>query len=216
MAIICPQVRSLLHNDGAAHKVKTKEEDSQVDQKQRYFYILTGGPGSGKSSLIEALHRQGYARSIEAGRGIIQDQVAIGGRALPWSDPLLFAEMMLSWEMRSYQIAQESSGPAFFDRGVPDVLGYLRLLDIPAPEHMRKAAEVFRYNRTVFIAPPWREIFCQDRERKQDFGEAVRTYESMIATYTDFDYELVEVPRLPLEERLSFILHRIPPSTGGV
>jgi len=187
-----------------------------VDQKERYFYILTGGPGSGKSSLIEALHRQGYTRSIEAGRGIIQDQVAIGGRALPWSDPLLFAELMLSWEMRSYRLARESSGPVFFDRGLPDVLGYLRLLNILAPEHMRKAAEIFRYNRAVFIAPPWREIFCQDRERKQDFDEAVRTYESMVATYTALDYELVEVPRLPLEERLSFILQRIRVNTRGV
>jgi len=194
----------------------TKKEDDRLDPKQRHFYILTGGPGSGKSSLIEALHRQGYARSIEAGRGIIQDQVAIGGGALPWSDPLLFAELMLSWEMRSYQIAQESPGPVFFDRGVPDVLGYLRLLDIRAPGHMRKAAEIFRYNRTVFIAPPWREIFCQDRERKQDFDEAVRTCESMIATYRDFDYEPVEVPRLPLQQRLSFILHRIARSPGGV
>jgi predicted ATPase len=187
-----------------------------VEQEERYFYILTGGPGSGKSSLIEALHRQGYARSIEAGRGIIQHQVAIRGRALPWSDPLLFAELMLSWEMRSYQIAQESSGPVFFDRGVPDVLGYLRLLNIRAPGHMRKAAEIFRYNRTVFLAPPWREIFSQDRERKQDFDEAVRTHEAMIATYTAFDYELVEVPRLPLEQRLSFILRRIRESTRGV
>ena len=67
------------------------------------FFVVTGGPGSGKSTLIDALERAGCARSVEGGRGIIQDQVAIGGTALPWSDPSAFAELMLSWEMRSYR-----------------------------------------------------------------------------------------------------------------
>lgn len=75
---------------------------------------------------------------------------------------------MLSWEMRSYRIAQETIGPVFIDRGVPDVLGYLGLVGIPVSDHARNAAKEFRYNTTVFIAPPWREIFSQDHERKQD------------------------------------------------
>ncbi len=48
--------------------------------------VLTGGPGSGKSTLIEVLHRRGYPHSQEAGRAIIQEQVSIGGNALPWGD----------------------------------------------------------------------------------------------------------------------------------
>ena len=46
------------------------------------FFVITGGPGSGKSALIEAIQRSGYVTSVEAGRGIIRDQVAIGGNAL--------------------------------------------------------------------------------------------------------------------------------------
>lgn len=180
------------------------------------FFVLTGGPGSGKSTLIEALRQAGYARSIEAGRSIIRDQVATDGRALPWSDPLAFAELMLSWEIRSYRTAQDCSGPVFFDRGLPDVVGYLRLLGLPVPEHMHKAAATFRYNHTAFIAPPWREIFTEDRERKQDFNEAVRTYQSMVETYTELGYELVEIPRAPLEERLSFILQHVSTLNGPV
>lgn len=182
-----------------------------MTQNAERFYILTGGPGSGKSSLIAALHDRGYAYSIEAGRGVIQDQVAIGGDGLPWSNPGFFAELMLSWEMRSYHLAEQSPGTVFFDRGIPDVLGYLRLLGQNPPRYMRKAAEVFRYNRSVYIAPPWPEIFRQDRERKQDFEEAVRTYDAMVETYTDLDYELVEIPPAPIAERLSFVLS----SLGG-
>jgi predicted ATPase len=33
--------------------------------------------------------------------------------------------MMLVLEMRSYHMAEEQAGLVFFDRGVPDVLGYL-------------------------------------------------------------------------------------------
>jgi predicted ATPase len=59
---------------------------------------------------------------------------------------------------------------------------------------MHKAADSFRYHHRVFIAPPWREIFQQDRERKQDFDEAVRTYDALVATYTDLGYDLVKIP----------------------
>lgn len=173
------------------------------------FYIITGGPGSGKTTVIEALRARGFHCSVEAGRGIIQDQVAIDGRALPWRDPLLFAELMLSWEMRSYRLAGLTHGPVFFDRGVPDVLGYLRLMNIPAPEHMQKAATEFCYNRTVFVAPPWREVFHQDVERKQDFDEAQRTYDALASTYTSLGCQLVELPCTGVKERCQFILDRL-------
>jgi predicted ATPase len=180
-----------------------------VPENAARFFVITGGPGSGKSALIDALQSAGYARSVEAGRGIIQDQVAIGGSALPWNDPALLAEMMLCWEMRSYHAAETQNGPVFFDRGVPDVLGYLRLMNLPPPEHVEKAANIFRYNRRVFIAPPWQEIFRQDNERKQDFQEAERTYDALVATYTELGYTLVEIPRGPVADRVRFLLSNL-------
>jgi predicted ATPase len=56
------------------------------------FYIITGGPGSGKSTLIEALAAEGFHHMPEAGRAIIRDQVAIGGTALPWADRAALAQ----------------------------------------------------------------------------------------------------------------------------
>jgi predicted ATPase len=173
------------------------------------FFAITGGPGSGKTTLLSALEASGQFCLPEAGRAIIQAQVAIGGSALPWSDPGAFAELMLSWEIRSHQMAEAADGLAFFDRGVPDVAGYFRLTGLPVPAHVEKAVEIYRYNRTVFIAPPWPKIFTQDRERKQDFGEAVRTYDALVATYSASGYELIELPRAPVEERAAFVLRTV-------
>jgi predicted ATPase len=183
--------------------------NNQTANRCSRFHIITGGPGSGKSSIIEGLCRRGFSSAPEAGRAIIQDQVAIEGRALPWSDRLLFAELMLSWDIRSYHLAEEHDSPMFFDRGIPDVLGYLRLSSIPVPEHMKKAADLFLYSRTVFIAPPWKEIFRQDRERKQDFDEAVRTYEALASVYKGLGYDLVALPQRSIDGRVDFILDRV-------
>lgn len=173
------------------------------------FIVITGGPGSGKSSLIDALASFGYARTIEAGRAIIQQQLAIGGYALPQTEPALFAEMMLTWEMRSYEEATRLPGLVFFDRGVPDVQGYVHLMQLAVPRHVENAVQRYRYNRRVFIAPPWAEIFTQDAERKQTFDEAVRTYEALARTYESLDYELVKLPQAPVSERAEFVLSRI-------
>ncbi len=145
----------------------------------------------------------------EAGRAIIQDQVLIGGSALPWADRLSFAELMLGWELRSYHEACSCTEPVFFDRGVPDVIGYLRVCGLDVPRHMLTAADKFRYNKRVFLAPPWREIFHEDTERKQSWEEAVATFEAMVRTYETFDYEIVPLPLASLEERAKFVLEQL-------
>lgn len=174
------------------------------------FIIISGGPGSGKSTLIDALEQKGFSRSVEAGRAVIQHQVRIGGKALPWADRVLFAELMLSWEMRSYDRAREKKGPVFFDRGIPDVLGYLTLCGLPIPQHMHRAALMIRYNRTVFLAPPWEEIFAQDNERKQSFAEATQTFEAMENTYRKLGYEIALLPKSSVQERVHFIAQSLP------
>lgn len=61
-------VKSLFHADNAVHE---------------RFFVLTGGPGSGKSTLVDAVARLGYGRTLEAGRAIIQHQQAIRAEASP-------------------------------------------------------------------------------------------------------------------------------------
>lgn len=185
-----------------------KHEDESMNAHNN-FHIISGGPGSGKSSLLTALKDLGYTTMPEAGRAIIQDQVLIGGSALPWADRQAFAELMLGWELRSYHEASSLEGPIFFDRGVPDVVGYLRVCGLDVPAHIQSAAEQFRYNRRVFLAPPWREIFHEDEERKQSWAEAVATFEAMVNTYEALGYEIALLPLISVEERVAFVREHI-------
>lgn len=179
-----------------------------------HLFVITGGPGSGKSSLVEALSAQGFRHMPEAGRAIIQDQVGIGGDAVPWQNRAAFAELMLGWEMRSYREAMHSETPVIFDRGVPDVLGYLALCHLPAAAHMHKAAELYRYNRTVFITPHWPAIFTQDAERKQSAQEAAATCDVMRQTYGALGYRVVDVPLAPVAVRAAFVARVV--AAGGL
>ena len=127
------------------------------------FFVLTGGPGSGKTTLIDALKKRGYATTDEAGRGVIREEVENGGDAVPWIDRERFAERMFEWELRSYRDAERQDGPVFFDRGLPDTIGYLKLEGLDVPAWMEEEAWRLRYNARVFIAPPWKEIYGRAR-----------------------------------------------------
>ena len=112
---------------------------------------------------------------------------------------------MLSWELRSYKEALEFNQPVLFDRGVPDIAGYLRHCGLPVPAPVLRAADLYRYNRRVFVAPPWQQIFVRDEERKQTFAEAQATFEAISGAYISFGYELVPLPLASVEERAQFV-----------
>lgn len=173
------------------------------------FFVLTGGPGSGKSTLIAALAARGFNVAPEAGRAIIRQQMRIDGAALPWQDRAAFADAMLIHDMRSHDEMAAAAGPVFFDRGIPDVAGYLTLCGLPVPAHIVRACAAFRYARDVFVAPPWREIFASDAERRQDWDEAVRTHGVMARIYPEFGYRLLDLPLADVDARADFVLRHV-------
>ena len=91
----------------------------------------------------------------------------------------------------------------------------LNLSDLPVPVHAVAAARLFRYARTVFIAPPWPQIFRNDAERHQTLEEAERTYEAMVEVYTALGYTLVPLPLVSVEERVRFVTDYVANALGG-
>ena len=118
-----------------------------------HFFVVTGGPGAGKTSLITELARRGFHTIPESGRAIIREEMAIGGDALPWGNRTAYAERMLQQDLHAYSAAQALPSPVIFDRGIPDIMGYLTLCGLPVPPHVTAAAEKTLYNRRVFLAP---------------------------------------------------------------
>ena len=173
------------------------------------FYILTGGPGAGKTTLLEALKSLGYFGVDEVARKIIQEQHLIGGDALHEGDQRKFADLMLTRSIAAYEQVAERAAPVFFDRGLPELVGYGPLVGHETPAYFHKAAALFRFNKRVFILPPWPEIYGQDDERKQDFAEAVASWRLSAETYPKLGYELVEVPKMSIADRVDFVLAHI-------
>ncbi len=170
------------------------------------FFVLTGGPGSGKTTLLDRLAAcEGMKVMAEAGRAIIRDQVAIGGKALPWNDRAAYAELMLASDMRSHREARAQPGIFLFDRAVPDVIGYLMLCGLPIPQHVESAGRLFRYSTKVFVAPPWRDVYETDEERKQSFETAEATHDAMVEVYCSLGYELIELPRASIKDRIALV-----------
>ncbi|NWK95699.1 ATPase [Sphingobium lactosutens] len=167
--------------------------------------VITGGPGSGKTSLVEGLAMQGIRTMPEAGRAIIRAQHAIGGPALPSRDPIAFAEQMLGWELRSYAEAADRPELTLFDRGIPDIIGHLRLCSLPVPDHVLTAARLHRYARRIFLAPHWPSIYHGDDERTQSEAEAAATCAIMRRVYAELGYEVIDLPFVPLSERIAFV-----------
>lgn len=168
--------------------------------------IVTGGPGMGKTSVINHLETLGYRCMHESGRAIIRHQLETGGTNLPWMNREGYADDMFKQALLDYSAAVESGLLTFFDRGLPDTIGYLTLCGLPVPKAMSTAAEQYRYFPKVFITPPWEAIYHGDDERKQSFAEAVATYEVMVDTYGKLGYKLVELPKLSIEERVKFMI----------
>ncbi|ETX11997.1 ATPase [Roseivivax halodurans JCM 10272] len=170
-----------------------------------HFFVVTGGPGAGKTSLITELSRRGFHTIPESGRAVIREEVASGGDALPWADRTAYADRMLEWDLRAYSAAQALSVPVIFDRGIPDIMGYLTLCGLPLPPHIAAAANAARYNARVLLTPYWDAIFTQDTERKQTRAEAQATCAAMRKTYAALGNEIIELPRADIVTRADFV-----------
>ena len=164
------------------------------------FFIITGGPGVGKTTLLEVLAKQGFPYVPEVARKIIREQVSQNGDALPWANIPAYTHLMLSRSVESFEQHQKQESVLFFDRGIPDTLAYAHLTHQPILPELRHTVQAFRYNTQVFILPPWSEIYKTDSERRQSYQEA---------TYQQLGYTPIIVPKGTPEERAEFVVNAL-------
>lgn len=172
------------------------------------FYIITGGPGVGKTTLINALKRAGFLTIEEEARKIIKAQIALDGQGVPWKNKELYARLMLDASAETFEEVSNSgvSDPVFFDRGILDTICYMNMETISLPEEVSDITQRCIYNKNVFLLPPWKEIYERDAERKQSWKEAVDTFDRMKETYSDYGYSIILLPKASVVERRNCVI----------
>lgn len=168
--------------------------------------VLTGGPGSGKSSLIEYLRISGFSVADEAARRIIRER--LNGGLTPRPSPQKFAREILRRDINNYN--ESPVTPCrFFDRGILDAL-FLMDAAVPFPEgEVDTWIASYPYHRRVFFLPPWKAIYANDAERDQTFQESVSVYEALLRWYLRCGYQVIEVPCDTVSNRCEYVLHTL-------
>jgi predicted ATPase len=165
--------------------------------------VFTGGPGAGKTTLLRELARRGYRTVEESARAIIAERLARG--ASPRPDRVAFAREILRRDIEKCERESHRAEWVFFDRGVPEALAMLEeCAPLPITE-LRRLLSTYTFH-SIFVLPPWEEIYCGDTERDQTFEEAMAVHGRVVLWYRACGYTLHEVPALPVQQRATHVL----------
>lgn len=171
--------------------------------------VITGGPSTGKTSIIEKIEREGFYCFNEISREVTLKAREEGIPQLFVSDPLLFSERIIAGRIQQFKAAEEVNKPlVFFDRGIPDVVAYMDCFGQAYGDHFVESCKNYRYDH-VFLLPPWKEIHESDNERYENFDLAQRIHTFLEKSYTDYGYTIINVPKETVEGRVTFILNKI-------
>lgn len=168
--------------------------------------VLIGGPGSGKTTLIEKLTEKGHTCYPEISRDVIMEARRQGIEQLFLEKPLLFSELLLEGRKKQYHNAlTEEKEIVFIDRGIPDVLAYMHYIGDAYPAFFDQACRDHVYTK-IFFLPPWEEIYTADEARYENYEQAGLISQHLQETYKSYGYNLIEVPKDTPDNRILFIL----------
>ena len=171
--------------------------------------VLIGGPGTGKSSVLNEFIKRGYLCMPEISREVTLKAQKEGIDQLFLEQPLLFSQMLLEGREEQFTNAcKENNKIIFFDRGIPDVHAYMNYLKTDYPTIYKEKSNKYLYDK-VFMLAPWKEIYVSDNERYESFEQAVEIDKHLREAYQEVGYKIVDVPFGTVEERCNFILNSL-------
>jgi len=171
--------------------------------------VIIGGPGTGKTTIIQELSKKGYSCMPEISRQVTKMARKNGIEQLFLKDPMLFSKLLLEGRINQYKEAShKKTDYVFFDRGIPDVHAYMNYMGIKYPDIYIKESLHNMYD-AVFIMPPWKDIYINDEERYESFEQSLAIHNHLYNTYTSIGYKPVEVPFGNVMKRVDFILNKL-------
>jgi predicted ATPase len=94
----------------------------------------------------------------------------------------------------------------FLDRALPDALAYYRFLNLPVNKKLEDALKNASYKK-VFILESLPLV--NDYARREDEAAQKKIAELIAEVYESLPFPLINVPALPPEERVDFILKNL-------
>lgn len=178
--------------------------------------VITGGPSTGKTTVVNALEQKGFICLHEVIRTMTLAEkeldIATEFKTNPIvsvSDPMAFNRKVLNARLKQYTTSEKSDEEiVFFDRGIPDVLAYMDCFGQEYGSEFIEACISNPYD-LIFLMPPWQQIHISDNERFENFEESLRVNDCLLKRYLAFDYEVVIVPKGSVSERVDFILNSL-------
>lgn len=164
-------------------------------------YIITGAPGTGKTSVLDALRPKGYTCFNEVSRELIIEQQKSGGQLLPWANLKSFAAE--SNKRMELQNKNAQPGINLFDRGIPDIIAYLQSMDCAVNSYYY--FQIRQYERDVFYFPVWPEIFVNDPQRPETLERALELDYYIRSTYMQLGFNLIKIEFASVQQRVSEI-----------
>ncbi len=165
-------------------------------------YVITGAPGTGKAALVESLSHLGHVVGEPARELISEHRAATGERSLDGS-PKLFLERLITRSIEKFDAAADLD-VVIYDRALPDCVAYAGGFDVDATDAI-EAATSRRYSNPVFVAPPWEAIYTVDDMRRATFDQVVAFHLKLVTACEMLRYELIELPRAPVSDRVDVI-----------
>ena len=169
------------------------------------WYVITGGPDSGKTTVIKHLSELGYYTVPEYARLFIDKELE-NGKTL---EEIRGDEIKFHIRVVKFKLSLERKTPrnkiVFFDRGLPDSIAYYKFLNVKPSQLIIKMSKN-RYKK-VFLLDAL--SYKNDYARNESEKDAQRIHELIKQTYKEFVYEIVTVPVMAIKKRVELILQNI-------
>lgn len=168
--------------------------------------VITGGPCTGKTTVVNILSERGYKTTIEHARHYIDTQ-KITGRTI---EEIRENKREFQLGILNMQIEEEAtldvSEQVFLDRALPDAMAYYQFLGLEYDDRLIEQCNKYCYKRVFILA---RLPLTNDYARLEDEAEQIRIHNLIIKVYKSFPCPIVHVPVLPAEERVDYILRNL-------